>query len=69
MFPDKPTNETVLDVYDLNGNFVIHLDIAGQNKLCWSTAGVPPGLYSVRMKLSYSDGSSGTTWQKVVLAR
>jgi hypothetical protein len=34
MFPDKPTNETVLDVYDLNGNFVIHLDIAGQNKLC-----------------------------------
>ena len=69
LFPDKPTTETQWDVYNLDGEFVAHLDITAATQPCWSTTGVPAGIYIVRMKLFYSDGTVGTTWQKVVLSR
>ena len=69
LFPDKPTTETVWDVYNLSGEFVKHLDILGVTQPCWTTTNVPPGIYVIRMKLTYADGTAGTSWQKVVLAR
>jgi hypothetical protein len=69
LFPDKPINSTVWDVYNLKGEFVAHLEINSTSQPCWTTVGVPPGLYLVRLNLTYSDGTTGTVWQKVVLAR
>jgi len=69
LFPDKPTSAVQWDVFDMYGEVIAHLNITEAGQPCWSTNGVSPGIYIVRLKLTYSDGTAGTTWQKVVVAR
>jgi len=69
LYPDKPTLSSVWDVYDLMGESVVHLSFNDGGNDCWNTQGVPPGIYAVRLKLNYMDGTQVTTWQKVLLSR
>jgi hypothetical protein len=69
LYPDKPTLSSHWDVYDWIGICVARLDFTGGNQACWNVSGLSPGIYIVRMKINYSDGSDRTTWQKIVVAR
>lgn len=68
MYPDKPIQSCQWDVYDWIGASIASLNFNGNNA-CWNVSGVPPGIYIVRIKVIYRDGDTGTTWQKIVVAR
>jgi hypothetical protein len=67
LFPDKPYQTSHWDVYDWVGVSIASLNFGGGNA-CWNVQGVPPGIYIVRIKMTYLDGSSSTTWQKIVVS-
>jgi len=70
LFPDKPISTVQWDVFNLYGEVAARFIVTAlSSQPCWSTIGVPPGMYIVRLKLSYGDGTAGTAWQKVVVSR
>jgi hypothetical protein len=68
LFLDKPVWACEWDIYDLAGEEVKHLDFH-QEKACWDHAGVSSGLYLVRVRASYQDGTAGDAIFKAVLLR
>ncbi len=68
LFPDKPILSSHWDVYDWIGVSIASLNF-GSNQGCWNVGNLPPGIYIVRIKVIYPDGSGQTNWQKVVVSR
>jgi len=69
LFPDKPVSGSQWDVFDMVAESIASVSFSGSAQACWNTAGVPPGIYIARVKLTYSDGTSGTIWQKILVTR
>jgi hypothetical protein len=69
LYPEKPIAGSQWDVFDLVGESIASMNIGAGAQPCWNTTSVPPGIYIIRLKLSYSDGTAGTTWQKVLVTR
>ena len=67
LFPDKPALSSQWDVYDWVGVSIASLNF-GTSNACWNVTGIPPGIYIVRIKMIYLDGSASTTWQKIVVS-
>jgi hypothetical protein len=57
------------DIYDFVGESVAHVTFGDEAKACWNTKGLPPGLYMVRLNLTYVDGLVVKTWQKVMVSK
>jgi len=66
LFLDKPVNTTQWDIYDLLGERVGGLSF-GTQEACWNHQGIAAGLYLVRVRASYQDGSSADKMMKVMI--
>jgi hypothetical protein len=69
LYPEKPLVSSAWDVYNLVGQSIARVDFGAEGRSCWNTAGIPPGIYIVKLKLNYMDGTTGTTWQKVLVSK
>lgn len=69
LFPDRPIEASQWDIFNLLGESVASLSFSSPLSNSWNTQGVAPGLYAVRLKLSYSDGTSAIVWKKIVVSR
>jgi hypothetical protein len=69
LFPDKPITGSQWDVFNLLGESIASLTFSSPTGNSWNTQGVAPGVYSLRLKLNYSDGTEGTVWKKIVVSR
>jgi hypothetical protein len=62
----KPAAHSEWWVYSLNFKLVSTLTF-GEEKASWSTSGIAAGVYRVKCKVTYLDGSSYEGWQTVAL--
>jgi hypothetical protein len=69
IFPDKPINACTLEVFDLVGEIEVRVVYNGSGQPLWNTGAIAPGIYIAIIKVNYTDGTSGTTTQKIVVAR
>jgi hypothetical protein len=69
LFPDKPITGSQWDIFNLLGESVTSLSFSSPAGNSWNTQGVAPGVYAIRLKLSYSDGTETTIWKKIVVSR
>jgi hypothetical protein len=69
LYPDAPIVSSHWDIFNFVGESVASLDFGATAQDCWDTAGVAPGLYLVRLKIVYADGSTQTSWHKVVVTQ
>jgi len=56
-------------IYKLTGERVADLEFTNEVAQCWDTLHVAPGIYFVRTKVDYADGSSKSVTQKVAVVR
>jgi hypothetical protein len=68
LFLDKPTLNSQWDVYDLLGEHVVQL-VFGSGIACWSHPGIASGLYLVRVRVNYADGTTADKILKVIILR
>jgi hypothetical protein len=68
LFLDKPAFGSQWDVYDLLGEHVVHL-VFGSGTNCWNHMGIASGLYLVRIRVSYQDGTTADKILKVIILR
>ena len=68
LFLDKPVFGSELDVYDLLGEHVVQL-IFGSGTACWNHIGIASGLYLVRVRVNYQDGTTADKIFKVIILR
>jgi hypothetical protein len=67
LYLPKAAISSTWDVYNPAGQRVANLSYDNGAQACWDTVKVAPGLYYVKAKVSYADGSSGDVLQKVVV--
>ncbi len=67
LFPDYPILNSQWDVFNFTGESVAGFSFPDSQKNCWDTAGIGPGVYMVRIKLKYADGSDGVVWKKIII--
>jgi hypothetical protein len=53
-------------VYSVMGERIADLS-SGPGETCWNTTGTASGIYFVRIKLTYSDGTSCTALKKIIV--
>ena len=70
LYPDKPVNGSEWDIFNFVGENLVHMGYSGPAPECFtpSTYNLPPGLYLVRLKLVYADGTRNEVWKKLVLS-
>ncbi len=68
LYPDSPLLSSQWDFFNTVGESVAHQDFTGGTAACRDTQDLQPGLYLVRLKLTYAGGRTSTVWQKVVVA-
>ena len=69
LYPEKPLASSHWEIFNLMGESIAKLSFDTGNSDCWSTAGVAPGVYLVRMKLVYADGHIETVRKRIVIRR
>jgi hypothetical protein len=69
LFPDKPINAATLEIFDLIGEIEARVTYIGSDQLVWNTGNIAPGVYMAIIKVDYTDGTTGTTTQKIVVSR
>jgi hypothetical protein len=69
LFPDKPIDACTLEIYDLVGEVVARTNYSGSAQPVWNVGIIAPGIYIAVIKVNYTDGTSRTTTQKIVIAR
>ena len=69
LFPDRPITGSQWDIFNFVGESVASLSFSAPLYNCWNTQGVAPGIYLIRLQLSYSDGTTATQWKKIVVTR
>ncbi|HUO57778.1 MAG TPA: hypothetical protein VMV05_06340, partial [bacterium] len=68
LYPDRPILGSQWDVFSFTGESVASLNFTNGANNCWPTSGIGPGVYSVRLKLNYADGTRSTLWKKIVVS-
>lgn len=68
LYFDKPAISSSWDVFNMAGERVSQLTFTGDNGNCWDTRGAPPGVYLMRIRVNYADGTSAQVMKKEVLA-
>jgi hypothetical protein len=69
LFPDKPITAASLEVFDPVGEIVARVTFSGSGQPVWNTGNIAPGIYIAIIKVTYMDGTSGKTLQKIVVSR
>jgi hypothetical protein len=67
LYPDNPIASSQWDIFNVLAESVASLSFNSPSDNCWNTTGVAPGLYFVRLKITYADGHSMTQWRKVII--
>jgi len=67
LYPDTPISSSRWGIYTVMGVSVANLSFATPNGHCWDTSGYAPGLYFIKLKLTYSDGREAQAWKKVMV--
>lgn len=65
-FENRPRH-TVWDVYGLDQKKVAHLEFGASAAQSWQTAGIPPGLYYVRLRVEYMNGKKNDLVRKILI--
>ena len=69
LYPDAPILSSQWDVFNFVGESVVSLGFPSPFQNCWDTGGVAAGVYLVRLKITYANGSVLTFWRKVVVTQ
>lgn len=67
LYAEKPVASSQWTIVNFVGESVASLSFGAVSLPCWDTTGVPAGLYLVRLTIAYGDGSTATSWHKVVV--
>jgi hypothetical protein len=67
LYPESPIIGSRWEVYNVLGISVADRTYTSPIGNCWDTGGFAPGMYFVRLTLSYTDGKETKTWKKVVV--
>lgn len=67
MYPDNPIAGSQWDIFTFTGESLASLTFLNGLKNCWDTTGVSPGVYLIRLKVNYLDGSNSTVWKKIIV--
>jgi hypothetical protein len=68
LFVNKPDLSSQWDIYDIAGELVAPLSF-GSGEACWSHPGIASGLYLVRVRVNYQDGTTADKIFKVIILR
>ena len=69
LYPEKPLASSHWEIFNLMGESIAKLSFDTGYSDCWPTQGVAPGIYLVRMKLTYADGHTETVSKRIVIRR
>ena len=69
LYLPKAAERSQWAIYTLAGGLVASPQFSGGFDQCWSTHGLAPGLYFVRLVIAYGDGTQETRLQKVAIVR
>jgi hypothetical protein len=58
---------SVLEVYDVNGEKVSRIIVNGVSGHTWDTSSAAPGVYFVKIDITYASGKRETLWRKAVV--
>ena len=67
LYPDRPIQSSQWDVFNFVGESQASLSFSTAFNNCWNTTGMGAGVYMVRVKLAYADGTHATLWKKIVI--
>jgi hypothetical protein len=68
LFLNKPVLSSQWTIYDIAGELVASLSF-GSEEACWSHPGIASGLYLVRVRVNYQDGTTADKIFKVIILR
>jgi len=69
LYSEKPLASSRWEIFNLMGESIATLSFNSGYSECWPTSGVAPGVYLVRMKLTYADGHTETVSKRIVIRR
>ncbi len=67
LYPDRTIQSSQWDIFNFMGESQASLAFSTGLNDCWNTAGAAAGVYMVRVKLDYADGTKATIWKKIVI--
>ncbi len=67
LYPDKPIQSSQWDVFNFVRESKATLTFSSGLNDCWNTTGTAAGVYLVRVKMVYADGTKATIWKKIVI--
>ena len=67
LFFDKPPKATQWEIVNVAGESVATLSFTGTSNHYWDSTGVAPGIYFVRIKINYLDGTNIQITRKAVV--
>jgi len=67
LYPDAPISGSKWGIYTVMGTSVGNWSFSDSLNNCWDTTGFAPGLYIVKLTLTYIDGHETTAWKKVIV--
>jgi subtilase family serine protease len=67
LYPDRPIQSSQWDVFNFVGESQASLSFSTAFNNCWNTTGMGAGVYMVRVKMVYADGTNTTLWKKIVI--
>jgi hypothetical protein len=69
LYPDQAIRGSHWEIYNILGVSLQNLTFNNPTGNCWKTRGFAPGMYFVRLTLTYEDGRETKVWKKVVVAQ
>ena len=63
----RPIRDGSLEVFNVAGEKVALSDKGSAAGLCWDPSGAMPGVYYVRVKAVFEDGSQADFWRKALI--
>jgi hypothetical protein len=67
LYSDVPLSSSHWEVYRMDQRRIAELNFSSQAMPQWSTTGVAPGLYFIRLTSVYLDGSTHVSTHKIVV--
>jgi hypothetical protein len=67
LYPAAPLRRSYWQVYRVDQRLIAVLDLDGQAIPAWSTTGIAPGLYFIRLTADYLDGTQAVSTHKIVV--
>ena len=54
-------------VYNVAGERIGQVTVNDLNGHCWDTSNAAPGIYFIKIDITYADGTKETIWRKAVI--